>query len=332
MLLARAPPPVVAAGLGAASANVPLRAADHARRAVALLAQLHRPDHPGATGRARGGRAVRPRGQVRSGHQRAGPRHPARLAAAGVLDSRRRGGPPRLLGDLHLVRRGARLRRSRAFGSSPAGSCGFWRRPTSSAPTGPSGCWRRASRSTRSTWRWSIVLGRTGRTEFSFPATIAATATNVVLNLALVPSLGIVGAGLALVASYLVVLVLMYVFTQRLFPVPYEWRRLALVVLSAAALVGAGEALLPTRGSSASRAGPCCGSPTRRSSTRSGFSTRRSARAWWRCSVPRRSPPGLAPCATPRRPRTPRAGPGRAPGWAPRSTRSPRRDEDRGGA
>jgi hypothetical protein len=40
----------------------------------------------------------------------------------------------------------------------------------------------------------------------------------------------------------------MYVFTQRLFPVPYEWRRLALIVLSAAALIGAGEALLPSSG------------------------------------------------------------------------------------
>src|SRR6476659_6615249 len=93
-----------------------------------------------------------------------------------------------------------------------------------------------------------IILGRTGRTEFSVPATIAAVTTNVILNLALVPSLDSVGAGLALVASYVVVLVLMYAFTQRLFPVPYEWRRLALVVLSAAALIGAGEALLPTSG------------------------------------------------------------------------------------
>src|SRR5919109_255880 len=83
-----------------------------------------------------------------------------------------------------------------------------------------------------------IVLGRTGRTEYSFPATIAAVATNIVLNLALVPSLDIVGAGLALIASYVVVVVLMYVFTQRLFPVPYEWRRLALVVLCAAGRLG----------------------------------------------------------------------------------------------
>ncbi len=93
-----------------------------------------------------------------------------------------------------------------------------------------------------------VILGRTGRTEFSFPATIAAVVTNVILNLILVPSHGIVGAGLALVGSYVIVLALMYAFTQRLFPVPYEWRRLALVLLSAAAVVAAGELLLPTSG------------------------------------------------------------------------------------
>jgi O-antigen/teichoic acid export membrane protein len=93
-----------------------------------------------------------------------------------------------------------------------------------------------------------VILGRTGRTEFNFPATIAALLSNVALNIALVPSLGIVGAGLALVASYVVVVALMYVFTQRLFPVPYEWSRLARVVLISAALVGLGELLLPTAG------------------------------------------------------------------------------------
>jgi O-antigen/teichoic acid export membrane protein len=93
-----------------------------------------------------------------------------------------------------------------------------------------------------------VILGRTGRTEFSFPATIAAVASNVALNLILVPSNGIVGAGIALVASYVIVLVLMYAFTQRLFPIRYEWGRLALVVLSAVALVALGETLLPTSG------------------------------------------------------------------------------------
>ncbi|MFL5907454.1 MAG: lipopolysaccharide biosynthesis protein [Solirubrobacterales bacterium] len=93
-----------------------------------------------------------------------------------------------------------------------------------------------------------IVLGRTGRTEFNFPATGAGTVTNVALNLLLLPSMGIVGAGVSLVASYAVVLVLMYVFTQRLFKVPYEWLRLAQAVALAALLVVAGELLMPTSG------------------------------------------------------------------------------------
>jgi O-antigen/teichoic acid export membrane protein len=93
-----------------------------------------------------------------------------------------------------------------------------------------------------------VILGRTGRTEFNFPAAIGGLVANVALNLILVPPLGIVGAGLALVASYLVVLALMYGFTQRLFPVPYEWSRLARVTLTVAFLVGAAELLVPTSG------------------------------------------------------------------------------------
>ena len=93
-----------------------------------------------------------------------------------------------------------------------------------------------------------VILGRTGRTEFNLPATVAGTVVNIVLNLILIPSQGIVGAGIALVASYLVVLVLMYLLTQRLFPVPYEWGRLVLLVVVTSATVAAGELLLPTDG------------------------------------------------------------------------------------
>jgi O-antigen/teichoic acid export membrane protein len=93
-----------------------------------------------------------------------------------------------------------------------------------------------------------VILGRTGRTEFNLPAALAALVVNVVLNLLLVPRLEIVGAALALVVSYLVVLGLMYVFTQRLFPVPYEWGRLLRVVLAVAVIVGAAELLVPTEG------------------------------------------------------------------------------------
>jgi O-antigen/teichoic acid export membrane protein len=93
-----------------------------------------------------------------------------------------------------------------------------------------------------------VILGRTGRTEFNLPAALAALVANIVLNLILVPPYGIVGAGIALVASYLVVLSLMYGFTQRLFPVPYEWGRLLRVVLTVAALVGLAEFFVPTSG------------------------------------------------------------------------------------
>jgi O-antigen/teichoic acid export membrane protein len=93
-----------------------------------------------------------------------------------------------------------------------------------------------------------VILGRTGRTEYNLPAAIAALVSNVALNLILVPPLGIVGAGLALVASYLVVVALMYGFTQRLFPVPYEWGRLARILFAAAALVGLGELVMPAAG------------------------------------------------------------------------------------
>lgn len=93
-----------------------------------------------------------------------------------------------------------------------------------------------------------VILGRTGRTEFNLPAALGALGANIVLNLILVPPYGIVGAGIALVASYLVVLGLMYVFTQRLFPVPYEWARLLRVAATVAALVLIGELLVPTSG------------------------------------------------------------------------------------
>jgi O-antigen/teichoic acid export membrane protein len=93
-----------------------------------------------------------------------------------------------------------------------------------------------------------VVVGRTGRTEFNFPVTVVATVANVALNLALVPPLGIVGAGIALIASYLLMLTLMYLTTKRLFPVPFQWLRLAQVLVISGGLVAAAEPTLPTDG------------------------------------------------------------------------------------
>ena len=93
-----------------------------------------------------------------------------------------------------------------------------------------------------------VILGRTGRTELSFPATAVAVVVNIGLNLLLVPDHGIIGAGVALVVSYAVVVLLMHAITRRLFFVPYEWRRLALAVGLAAGLIAAGELAVAQEG------------------------------------------------------------------------------------
>ncbi len=93
-----------------------------------------------------------------------------------------------------------------------------------------------------------VVLGRTGQTKYNLPATGAGLVANIGLNLLLLPIWGIVGAGVSLVVSYLLVVVLMYLFTQRLFPVPYEWLRLAKVLIASAALIAVGEVFVPDDG------------------------------------------------------------------------------------
>lgn len=93
-----------------------------------------------------------------------------------------------------------------------------------------------------------VVLGRTGRTEFNLPATAAAATANIGLNLLLIPIWGLIGAAVALIISYVIVLILMYFFTQRLFSVPWDWRRLALVVVTTGAVIAIGENLTPEDG------------------------------------------------------------------------------------
>jgi O-antigen/teichoic acid export membrane protein len=93
-----------------------------------------------------------------------------------------------------------------------------------------------------------VVVGRSGRTGLIFPVTATAAAVNLGLNLVLVPDLETVGAGLALVGSYLVMLTLMYAVTRRLFPVPFQWARLARIVVVAGGLFALGETLLPAEG------------------------------------------------------------------------------------
>jgi O-antigen/teichoic acid export membrane protein len=93
-----------------------------------------------------------------------------------------------------------------------------------------------------------VIAARAKVTTRNFPASIAGLAANVILLVALVPSLGIAGAGIALCGAYLVMLGVMHALTRNLFRVQFEWRRLAQFVLVAGAVAVAGDLLLPTHG------------------------------------------------------------------------------------
>lgn len=92
------------------------------------------------------------------------------------------------------------------------------------------------------------IGGRAGITTRTFPAALAGVIVNVVVLVVLVEPLGIAGAGIALVAAYAVMLVVLHLLTRRLFAVPFDWRRLAHAVALLAGVAVAGELLLPTSG------------------------------------------------------------------------------------
>ena len=94
----------------------------------------------------------------------------------------------------------------------------------------------------------AAMAGRARVTIRTVPAALAALAVNAALLAALVGPLGIAGAGIALVGAYLVMLVVAYALARSVFPVPFEWGRLALVVAVAGGLAVTGELLLPTSG------------------------------------------------------------------------------------
>jgi O-antigen/teichoic acid export membrane protein len=92
------------------------------------------------------------------------------------------------------------------------------------------------------------IAGRAKVTTRTFPAAAAGLAVNVVVLVLLVGPLGIAGAGIALCAAYLVMLVVVHLLTRRLFTVPFEWGRLARLVAIIGGVAVGGELLLPTSG------------------------------------------------------------------------------------
>jgi O-antigen/teichoic acid export membrane protein len=88
-----------------------------------------------------------------------------------------------------------------------------------------------------------IGTGRARRTRMNWVVTGIAAALNIALNIALIPSYGRMGAAVATLISYAVLFVFMAWRAHAVFPVPYQWRRVATVALAAVALTVLGKAV-----------------------------------------------------------------------------------------
>lgn len=87
----------------------------------------------------------------------------------------------------------------------------------------------------------AIGVGRAKRTQFNWVVTGAAAAVNVVLNLLLIPPYGMMGAAVATVAAYSTMFVGMTWWSQQIYPVHYQWRRVATAAATGIALTAAGK-------------------------------------------------------------------------------------------
>jgi O-antigen/teichoic acid export membrane protein len=76
----------------------------------------------------------------------------------------------------------------------------------------------------------AIGSGRARKTQLNWVVTGFGAAVNVGLNFWLIPRWGMVGASISTAAAYLVLFVGMMLYAQRVYPVPYQWRRIVTCV------------------------------------------------------------------------------------------------------
>jgi O-antigen/teichoic acid export membrane protein len=88
----------------------------------------------------------------------------------------------------------------------------------------------------------AIGSGRARRTQFNWVVTGAGAAASIGLNFWLIPRWGMVGAAISMVISYVVLFVGMTLYAQRVYPVPYQWRRVVTAVGAAVGLTIAARA------------------------------------------------------------------------------------------
>jgi O-antigen/teichoic acid export membrane protein len=82
----------------------------------------------------------------------------------------------------------------------------------------------------------AIGSGRARKTQLNWVVTGIGAAANVGLNFWLIPRWGMVGAAISTLVAYVVLFAGMTLYAQRVYPVKYQWRRVATAVGVAAAL------------------------------------------------------------------------------------------------
>src|ERR671910_2573817 len=88
----------------------------------------------------------------------------------------------------------------------------------------------------------AIGVGRAKRTQFNWVITGAAALVSVALNLALVPDHGMIGSAIAAAAAFSAMFLGMTWHAQRVYPTPYQWRRVLTAAGAAVALTAGGKA------------------------------------------------------------------------------------------
>jgi O-antigen/teichoic acid export membrane protein len=88
-----------------------------------------------------------------------------------------------------------------------------------------------------------IGTGRARQTRSNWLVTGAAAVVNVALNFALIPPYGRMGAAIATVAAYTLLFLGMAWWAHRVFPVAYQWRRVATLALASVGLTVLGKAM-----------------------------------------------------------------------------------------
>jgi O-antigen/teichoic acid export membrane protein len=88
----------------------------------------------------------------------------------------------------------------------------------------------------------TIATGRLRQTKFNWVVASAAALLNFGLNVWLIPAYGMLGASYATLAAYVALMLGRTWHAQRIYPVAYQWRRVAIILLAAGALTGVGEA------------------------------------------------------------------------------------------